>query len=122
MAMRSFSRARTSAWSVGRAVSGRVLIYIHKRVCWMTSNSDIQPGILAEMKKVWGNGLTPIFPSQGNYVLDPTTLLISTLVTPAVNRTRKAHHESESIRRKAAQPRHAGQRPKADHGVLHRCA
>jgi hypothetical protein len=27
--------------------------------------------ILAEMKKVWGNRLTSIFPRQGHYALDP---------------------------------------------------
>ena len=27
--------------------------------------------ILAEMKKVWGNRLTTIFPRQGHYALDP---------------------------------------------------
>lgn len=40
----------------------------------MTSNSDIQPGILAEMKKVWGNGLTTIFSTPGSLRVGPDNI------------------------------------------------
>jgi len=33
--------------------------------------------ILAEMKKVWGNRLTTIFPRQGHYALDPHNVAMS---------------------------------------------
>jgi FMN phosphatase YigB (HAD superfamily) len=69
---------RSGLWE---AVNGRVLIYIHKE----TMLDDVEQRypaqhyvmvddklrILAEMKKVWGNRLTTIFPRQGHYALDP---------------------------------------------------
>ena len=69
---------RSGLWD---AVDGRVLIYIHKE----TMLDDVEKRypaqhyimvddklrILAEMKKVWGNRLTTIFPRQGHYALDP---------------------------------------------------
>lgn len=63
------------------AVGGRVLIYIHKESMLDDVEQryparhyimvDDKLRILAEMKKVWGNLLTSIFPRQGHYALDP---------------------------------------------------
>jgi len=72
---------RSGLWE---AVNGRVLIYIHKE----TMLDDVErryPAqhyvmvddklrILAEMKRVWGNRLTTIFPRQGHYALDPLNI------------------------------------------------
>jgi len=63
------------------AVSGNILIYIHKEL----ELSDVErryPArhyvmvddklrILAAMKRVWGARLTTVFPRQGHYALDP---------------------------------------------------
>ena len=69
---------RSGLWD---AVGGRVLIYIHKES--MLDDVELRyPArhyvmvddklrILAEMKKLWGNRLTSIFPCQGHYALDP---------------------------------------------------
>ena len=69
---------RSGLW---RAVDGRVLIYIHKESMLDDVEQrcparhyvmvDDKLRILAEMKKVWGNRLTTIFPRQGHYALDP---------------------------------------------------
>ena len=69
---------RSGLWE---AVDGRVLIYIHKeRMLGDVEQRyparhyvmvDDKLRILAEMKKVWGNRLTTIFPRQGHYALDP---------------------------------------------------
>lgn len=72
---------RSGLWDV---LGGRVLIYIHKE----TMLDDVEQRyparhyvmvddklrILAEMKKVWGNRLTTIFPRQGHYALDPNNI------------------------------------------------
>jgi FMN phosphatase YigB (HAD superfamily) len=69
---------RSGLWD---AVGGRVLIYIHKE-SMLDDVAQRYPArhyvmvddklrILAEMKKVWGNRLTTIFPRQGHYALDP---------------------------------------------------
>lgn len=68
---------RSGLWD---AVGGRVLIYIHKE-SMLDDVEERYPAqhyvmvddklrILAEMKKVWGNRLTSIFPRQGHYALD----------------------------------------------------
>jgi FMN phosphatase YigB (HAD superfamily) len=69
---------RSGLWD---AVDGRVLIYIHKESMLDDVEQrypaqhyvmvDDKLRILAEMKKVWGNRLTTIFPRQGHYALDP---------------------------------------------------
>src|SRR6476619_426883 len=68
---------RSGLWD---AVDGRVLIYIHKESMLDDVEQryparhyvmvDDKLRILAEMKKVWGNQLTTIFPRQGHYALD----------------------------------------------------
>jgi hypothetical protein len=68
---------RSGLWE---AVSGRVLIYIHKESMLGDVEQryparhyvmvDDKLRILAEMKKIWGNRLTTIFPRQGHYALD----------------------------------------------------
>jgi FMN phosphatase YigB (HAD superfamily) len=69
---------RSGLWD---AVGGRVLIYIHKEIM-LDDVAQRYPArhyvmvddklrILAEMKTVWGNRLTTIFPRQGHYALDP---------------------------------------------------
>lgn len=69
---------RSGLWE---AVGGRVLIYIHKESMLNEVEQrypaqhyvmiDDKLRILAEMKKVWENRLTTIFPRQGHYALDP---------------------------------------------------
>ena len=69
---------RSGLWD---AVGGQVLIYIHKESMLEDVEQryparhyvmvDDKLRILAEMKKVWGNRLTTIFPRQGHYALDP---------------------------------------------------
>jgi FMN phosphatase YigB (HAD superfamily) len=69
---------RSGLWE---AVDGRVLIYIHKESMLDDVEQryparhyvmvDDKLRILAEMKKIWGNRLTTIFPRQGHYALDP---------------------------------------------------
>jgi FMN phosphatase YigB (HAD superfamily) len=69
---------RSGLWD---AVDGRVLIYIHKESMLDDVERryparhyvmvDDKLRILAEMKKVWVNRLTTIFPRQGHYALDP---------------------------------------------------
>jgi len=69
---------RSGLWN---AVDGRVLIYIHKESMLDDVEQrypaqhyvmvDDKLRILAEMKKVWGNRLTTIFPRQGHYALNP---------------------------------------------------
>jgi len=72
---------RSGLWE---AVDGRVLIYIHKESMLDDVEQrypaqryvmvDDKLRILAEMKKVWGNRLTTIFPRQGHYALDPDNI------------------------------------------------
>ncbi len=69
---------RSGLWE---AFDAQVLIYIHKeRMLDDVEHRypaqhyvmvDDKLRILAEMKKVWGNRLTTIFPRQGHYALDP---------------------------------------------------
>jgi FMN phosphatase YigB (HAD superfamily) len=65
------------------AVEGRVLIYVHKERELDEVEKrypaehyvliDDKLRILTEVKKVWGNRLTTVFPRQGHYALDPET-------------------------------------------------
>ncbi|MHB1331974.1 MAG: HAD family hydrolase [Sulfuriferula sp.] len=69
---------RSGLWD---AVEGRVLIYLHKEQMLDEVERhyparhyimvDDKLRILAEMKKIWGNRLTTVFPRQGHYALDP---------------------------------------------------
>ena len=72
---------RSGLW---QAVEGRVLIYIHKEEMLDDVKQrypahhyvmiDEKLRILAAMKKIWGNGLTTVFPRQGHYALDPKNI------------------------------------------------
>lgn len=72
---------RAGLWS---AVSGRVLIYVHKETMldavarqyparWYLMVDDKQR-LLTEMKKVWGERLITVFVRQGHYALDPANV------------------------------------------------
>src|SRR5881398_2776655 len=82
--LRSFSRTATSFSNRSRlanAVSGRVLIYVHKE----QELDDVEQRYLAEhyvlvddklrilaaVKKIWGSRVTTIFVRQGHYAIDP---------------------------------------------------
>jgi FMN phosphatase YigB (HAD superfamily) len=62
------------------AVNGNVLIYIHKEKeledveCRFPADHyvliDDKIRILADVKKIWGNRVTTVFPKQGHYALD----------------------------------------------------
>ena len=66
------------------AVSGRVLIYIHKEEELDDVEQRYPAGryvlvddklrILTAVKKAWGPRLTTVFPRQGHYALDPKAL------------------------------------------------
>ena len=72
---------RSGLWE---AVEGRVLIYIHKERMLQNVERryparhyvmmDDKLRILTEMKKIWGDRLTTVWPRQGHYALDPKTL------------------------------------------------
>jgi FMN phosphatase YigB (HAD superfamily) len=65
---------RTGIWD---AVAGRVLIYVHKELMLDDVKErypaqryvmiDDKPGILAAMKKIWGDQLTTVSAQQGRY-------------------------------------------------------
>src|ERR1043165_1048529 len=84
---------RSGLWE---AVDGRVLIYIHKESMLDDVEQrypaqhyvmvDDKLRILAEMKKVWGNKLTTIFPRQGHYALDPHNIANSPAADLTVER------------------------------------
>jgi FMN phosphatase YigB (HAD superfamily) len=68
---------RSGLWE---AVEGRVLIYIHKELMLDDVEKnfparhyvmvDDKLGILAAMKRIWGDRLTTVWPRQGHYALD----------------------------------------------------
>jgi len=72
---------RSGLWD---AVEGRVLIYIHKEQMLRQIERlyparhyvmvDDKLGILAAMKKSWGERLTAVFARQGHYARDPAIL------------------------------------------------
>ena len=72
---------RSGIW---QAVSGRVLIYLHKEQMlddierrYPASHYvmvDDKLRILSAMKRVWGDRLTTVFPRQGHYATDPAIL------------------------------------------------
>src|SRR5262245_58733517 len=69
---------RSGLWE---AVEGRVLIYIHKEQMLADVEAryparhyvmvDDKLRILTEMKAIWGERLTTVWPRQGHYALDP---------------------------------------------------
>jgi FMN phosphatase YigB (HAD superfamily) len=72
---------RSGLW---RAVDDRVLIYIHKE-CELEFVERLYPAdhyvliddklrILAEVKKIWRERVTTVFPKQGHYAFDPGIL------------------------------------------------
>ena len=72
---------RSGLWA---AVDGRVLIYIHKERM-LNAVAALYPArhyvmvddklrILAVVKKVWDERVTTVFPRQGHYARDPSTL------------------------------------------------
>lgn len=72
---------RSGLW---RAFDDRVLIYIHKER-ELDDVERLYPAehyvmiddklrILTEIKKIWGERVTTVFPKQGHYALDPKTL------------------------------------------------
>jgi hypothetical protein len=72
---------RSGLW---RAFDNRVLIYIHKEQELEDAERlypadhyvliDDKLRILAEVKKIWGERVTTVFPKQGHYALDSKTL------------------------------------------------
>jgi FMN phosphatase YigB (HAD superfamily) len=69
---------RSGLW---RAFEDRVLIYVHKEQ-ELDDVTRLYPAdhyvmiddklrILAEVKKIWGERVTTVFPKQGHYALDP---------------------------------------------------
>ena len=66
------------------AVSGRVLIYVHKEQelqdverCYRSQHYvlvDDKLRILAAVKKIWGSRVTTVFVRQGHYATDPKIL------------------------------------------------
>jgi FMN phosphatase YigB (HAD superfamily) len=72
---------RSGLW---RAVEGRVLIYVHKELMLADVEKhyparhyimvDDKLRILTAMKERWGDRLTTVFPRQGHYALDRSTV------------------------------------------------
>jgi len=81
---------------IHEAVSGNVLIYIHKEKelddverrfpadHYVLIDDKIR--ILAEVKKIWGSRVTTVFPRQGHYALDPKTLAAYPPADISINR------------------------------------
>jgi FMN phosphatase YigB (HAD superfamily) len=81
---------------IHEAVSGNVLIYIHKEKelddverrfpadHYVLIDDKIR--ILAEVKKIWGSRVTTVFPRQGHYALDPKTLAAYPSADISINR------------------------------------
>jgi FMN phosphatase YigB (HAD superfamily) len=76
-----FQPLKVERSGIGEAVNGNVLIYIHKEKelddverrfpadHYVLIDDKIR--ILTDVKKVWGNRVTTVFPRQGHYALDP---------------------------------------------------
>jgi FMN phosphatase YigB (HAD superfamily) len=79
--------ARSGLWA---AVSGRVLIYVHKETMLADMEArypashyvliDDKLRILSAVKKIWHERVTTVFPRQGHYALDPAA---ATMYPPA---------------------------------------
>jgi FMN phosphatase YigB (HAD superfamily) len=76
-----FQPLKVERSGISEAVNGNVLIYIHKEKelddverrfpadHYVLIDDKIR--ILTDVKKVWGNKVTTVFPRQGHYALDP---------------------------------------------------
>src|ERR1043165_3529410 len=76
-----FQPLKVERSGISESVNGTVLIYIHKEKelddverrfpadHYVLIDDKIR--ILAEVKKIWGSKVTPVFPRQGHYALDP---------------------------------------------------
>jgi FMN phosphatase YigB (HAD superfamily) len=76
-----FQPLKVERSGIGEAVNGNVLIYIHKEKelddverrfpadHYVLIDDKIR--ILTDVKQVWGNKVTTVFPRQGHYALDP---------------------------------------------------
>jgi FMN phosphatase YigB (HAD superfamily) len=79
-----FQPLKVSRSGLDNAVSGRVLIYVHKEQeldnveqCYPAEHYvlvDDKLRILAAVKKFWGSRVTTIFVKQGHYAIDPKIL------------------------------------------------
>ena len=75
-----FQPRKVQRSGLGKAVRGRVLIYIHKEQMLDDVGQryparhyvmiDDKLRILTAMKRIWGNRLTTVWPRQGHYALD----------------------------------------------------
>ena len=76
-----FQPLKVERSGIYETVGGNVLIYIHKELelddveCRFPADHyiliDDKIRILTEVKKIWGNRVTTVFPKQGHYALDP---------------------------------------------------
>jgi FMN phosphatase YigB (HAD superfamily) len=76
-----FQPLKVSRSGLANAVSGRVLIYVHKEQeledverCYPSEHYvlvDDKLRILAAVKKIWGSRVTTVFVRQGHYAVDP---------------------------------------------------
>jgi len=76
-----FQPLKVERSGISESVNGNVLIYIHKEKelddverrfpadHYILIDDKIR--ILTEVKKIWGNKVTTVFPRQGHYALDP---------------------------------------------------
>jgi FMN phosphatase YigB (HAD superfamily) len=79
-----FQPRKVERSGIGHAVSGHVLIYIHKEEALADVERrypakhyvmvDDKLRILAAIKKVWGKRVTTVFPRQGKFAHDPKVL------------------------------------------------
>jgi FMN phosphatase YigB (HAD superfamily) len=79
-----FQPRKVERSGIDEAVSGHVLIYIHKEEALADIERrypaahyvviDDKPRILAAMKKAWGERVTTVFPRQGKFAHDPKML------------------------------------------------
>ena len=79
-----FQPRKVERSGIDEAVSGHVLIYIHKEEALADIERrypaahyvviDDKPRILAAMKKAWGERVTTVFPRQGKFAHDPKIL------------------------------------------------
>ena len=79
-----FQPLKVSRSGLAEAVSGRVLIYVHKEQeledverCYPSEHYvlvDDKLRILAAVKRIWGSRVTTVFVRQGHYAADPKIL------------------------------------------------
>jgi FMN phosphatase YigB (HAD superfamily) len=91
-----FQPRKVERSGIGEAVSGQVLIYIHKEEALADVERrypathyvviDDKLRILAAIKRVWGEGVTTVFPRQGKFAHDPKMLAVSPLPDVTIER------------------------------------